>query len=159
MPEFQVEQGDAGTRLDLFLAGKLPHLSRSRIQALIKTCDVRLNAASSRASATLRRNDVVQVEEPPVASVDTLAEEIPLDVLFEDEDLIVINKPAGLVAHPAPGNPSQTLVNALLYHCRNLSGIGGERRPGIVHRLDKETSGSSRRGRSRKFTSPWWRDI
>ena len=100
-----------------------------------------LNGASAKASARLKTGDAIKLHEPPATPVDTVAEEIALDVLYEDDDLIVLNKPAGLVVHPAAGNWSGTLVNALLHHCKALSGIGGEQRPGIVHRLDKETSG------------------
>ncbi len=99
------------------------------------------NGATSRASDTVRLGDVVAVTIPLPTATDTVPQDIPLDVLFEDNDLIVINKPPGLVVHPAAGNEDGTLVNALLHHCPTLSGIGGERRPGIVHRLDKETSG------------------
>jgi len=139
--EFLVELAAAGARLDQFLAGAVPGLSRARIQDLIKTGHVTLNGASAKASARLRTGDAITLNEPPPTPVDTVAEEIALDVLFEDDDLVVINKPAGLVVHPAAGNWSGTLVNALLHHCPALSGIGGEQRPGIVHRLDKETSG------------------
>lgn len=141
MPEFRIEPRDSGRRLDHFLAEKLAHLSRSRIQALIKSQAVRVNAGAARPGTKVRTRDEVFVEEPPVVSATAEAEEIPLHVLFEDDDLIVIDKPAGLVVHPAAGNAAHTLVNALLHHCKSLSGIGGERRPGIVHRLDKETSG------------------
>jgi 23S rRNA pseudouridine1911/1915/1917 synthase len=138
---FRVEAAEAGPRLDHFLAGSIPALSRARIQALIKAGHVTLNGAATKASAWLRAGDVITLAEPPPAPTETAAEDIALDVLFEDDDLIVINKPAGLVVHPAAGNWSGTLVNALLHHCPALSGIGGEQRPGIVHRLDKETSG------------------
>ena len=131
----------AGTRLDQFLAAHVPELSRARLQDLIKAGHVTLNGAVPKPGARLRPGDAIRLEEPPAVPVDTVAEDIALDVLFEDDDLIVINKPAGLVVHPAAGNWSGTLVNALLHHCRSLSGIGGEQRPGIVHRLDKETSG------------------
>ena len=128
-------------RLDQFLAGAVSGLSRVRIQDLIKAGHVTLNGIAAKASARLRVGDAITLHEPPPVATETVAEEIALDVLFEDDDLIVINKPAGLVVHPAAGNWRGTLVNALLHHCRALSGIGGERRPGIVHRLDKETSG------------------
>ena len=138
--QFRVET-EAGARLDQFLVSAAPGFSRARIQDLIKGGHVTLNGASAKASARVRAGDVVILTEPPPKPTETVAEEIALDVLFEDDDLIVINKPAGLVVHPAAGNWSGTLVNALLHHCRSLSGIGGEQRPGIVHRLDKETSG------------------
>jgi 23S rRNA pseudouridine1911/1915/1917 synthase len=139
--EFRVELAGAGMRLDQFLAGATPGLSRARIQGLIKAGHVTLNGLAAKASARLRVGDAITLSKPPPVATESVAEEIALDVLFEDDDLIVINKPAGLVVHPAAGHWSGTLVNALLHHCRALSGIGGEQRPGIVHRLDKETSG------------------
>ena len=132
---------DAGVRLDQFLAASLPAFSRSRIQDLIKAGHVTLNGAPSKPNARLKSGDALALSEPPPTPTNTAPEEIPLEVLFEDADLIVVNKPAGLVVHPAAGNWAGTLVNALLHHCQSLSGIGGEQRPGIVHRLDKETSG------------------
>lgn len=128
-------------RLDLFLAGALPQYSRSRLQQLIREGFVRLNGQSVRVRQTVHSGDQVEVNEPPPEKTDYAAEDIPLDVLFQDEDLLVINKPPGLVVHPGAGHREHTLVNALLHHCPGLSGIGGEERPGIVHRLDKETSG------------------
>ena len=138
---FEATAADAGPRLDQYLTSRLPELSRSRIQALIKSGHVARNGAPGRASDTVRAGDRLAVTIPPPVAVETLAQDIPLDVIFDDDDFIVINKPAGIVVHPAAGNPDGTLVNALLHHCRALSGIGGELRPGIVHRLDKETSG------------------
>ncbi|HSI15377.1 MAG TPA: RluA family pseudouridine synthase [Chthoniobacter sp.] len=139
--EFRVEAAAAGARLDQFLAGVAAGLSRARIQDLIKEGHVTLNGGVAKASARLRAGDVLTLNEPPAVPTETVAENISLDVLFEDDDLIVLNKPAGLVVHPAAGNWSGTVVNALLHHCQTLSGIGGEQRPGIVHRLDKDTSG------------------
>lgn len=139
--QFRVDTESAGARLDQFLVAAVPALSRSRIQDLIKEGHVTLNGLATKSSARLRAGDAVSLAEPPPVPTDTAAEAIALDVLFEDDDLIVINKPAGMVVHPAAGNWSGTLVNALLHHCPALSGIGGEQRPGIVHRLDKETSG------------------
>lgn len=141
MNEFLVSPEDAGSRLDRFLAARLPFLSRSRIQNLIHEGAVRLHGGKPKPSDKLRVDDRIEVEIPPVRPVETLAEDIPLSVLYEDADLIVLNKAAGMVVHPASGNPDGTLVNALLHYCRDLSGIGGEQRPGIVHRLDKDTSG------------------
>ena len=138
--QFRVET-EAGARLDQFLVSAAPAFSRARIQDLIKAGHVTLNGAFAKASARVRTGDAVILNEPPPVPTKTAAEDIALEVLFEDDDLIVINKSAGLVVHPAAGNWSGTLVNALLHHCRSLSGIGGEQRPGIVHRLDKETSG------------------
>jgi 23S rRNA pseudouridine1911/1915/1917 synthase len=128
-------------RLDHFMAEHVPRLSRSRLQALIKDGHILVNGAAARASDKLRTGDTVTFDEPPVIASTTEAEDIALAVLYEDDDLIVINKPAGLVVHPAVGHSNGTLVNALLFHCDELSGIGGVERPGIVHRLDKETSG------------------
>lgn len=134
---------DAGERLDRYLARDLPTLSRARIQSLIADGGVTANGrviTNQSAKVTPETQYVLCV--PPAEEVATTAESIPLDVVFEDDDLIVINKPAGLVVHPAPGHEAGTLVNALIAHCgASLSGIGGEKRPGIVHRLDKDTSG------------------
>ena len=144
MPEnldFLITASEAGARLDQFLAARVTALSRSRLQALVKSGHVLVNGRATKAGARLRAGDSVALREPEAVPAATVAEQIPLDVLFEDEDLIVVNKPAGMVVHPAAGNWQGTLVNALLYHCPALSGIGGEQRPGIVHRLDKETSG------------------
>src|SRR6266567_3769810 len=141
MSKFIVPKEDARVRLDRFLARELPEHSRSRIQQLIRIGFVRLNGATTRPRQLLRTGDKIEVTEPPPEKIETRPEPIPLDVLFEDNDLIVINKPAGLVVHPGAGHREHTLVNALLSHCPTLSGIGGKERPGIVHRLDKETSG------------------
>jgi len=131
----------AKQRLDHFLQQQLPDMSRTRIQTLIKDGKVLVNEKKAKPNAALRLGDKIQFHEPEPVPVAIIPQDIPLHVLFEDEHIIVINKPAGLVVHPAAGNPDGTLVNALLFHCKNLSGIGGELRPGIVHRLDKETSG------------------
>jgi 23S rRNA pseudouridine1911/1915/1917 synthase len=129
-------------RLDRWLVSQRPEQSRARIQKFIDSGLVRVNGVSGRAKTPLRQNDVVQLWMPPPEPLPYLVPQaIPLDVLFEDEHLIVINKPAGLTVHPAPGNKDGTLVNALLHHCPDLPGIGGEMRPGIVHRLDKDTTG------------------
>jgi 23S rRNA pseudouridine1911/1915/1917 synthase len=130
-----------GMRLDRFLASELPHFSRSRLQALIREGHVTLNERKARPREILRAEDKICLVEPPPEKIETEPEDIFLDILFEDEDLLVINKPAGMVVHPGAGNRSRTLVNAVLAHCQTLSGIGGKERPGIVHRLDKETSG------------------
>jgi 23S rRNA pseudouridine1911/1915/1917 synthase len=128
-------------RLDRFLAGQLPKFSRVRLQQLIRDKLVRLNGESARPRDPVRTGDIIEVTEPAPGKIDHRPEEIPLEVLHEDDDLIVINKPAGLVVHPGAGHREHTLVNALLHHCQTLSGIGGKERPGIVHRLDKDTSG------------------
>ena len=141
MIELTVPNEQAGWRLDRYLAQALPEFSRSRLQALIRAGDVQLQGQSVRIRETVHAGDVVRLTVPPVEEIETQAEEIPLELLFEDDDLLVLNKPAGLVVHPGAGNQTHTLVNALLHHCTNLSGIGGKQRPGIVHRLDKDTSG------------------
>ena len=138
---FVVPKGQAQLRLDRFLARELPGYSRSRIQQLIRAGFIRLNHATTRPRHLVRSGDEIELTEPPLEKIDYQPEPIPLDILFEDNDLIVINKPAGLVVHPGAGHREHTLVNALLGHCVMLSGIGGKERPGIVHRLDKETSG------------------
>ena len=136
-----VPKEHAGMRLDLFLARSLPEFSRSRIQQLIRGGFVRVRGATTRPHQPLRRGDEIEVTEPPAEKIQTEPEPIPLTVLYEDDDLIVINKAAGMTVHPGAGQREHTLVNALLHHCSTLSGIGGKERPGIVHRLDKETSG------------------
>ena len=128
-------------RLDHFLQGELPDMSRTRLQGLIKDGHILLNGKAAKPNTALKLGDRITMEVPEPVPTEVIPQDIPLDVLFEDEHIIVINKPEGLVVHPAAGNPDGTLVNALLFHCKNLSGIGGELRPGIVHRLDKETSG------------------
>jgi 23S rRNA pseudouridine1911/1915/1917 synthase len=138
--QIQVQQ-DTSQRLDLFLSQNYPELSRSRAQSLIKEGAVLLNGHSTRPSYVVRPGDRIVVDLPEPAPVAITPEDIPLDILFEDRDLLVVNKAAGMTAHPAPGSWQGTLVNALLFHCRDLSGINGELRPGIVHRLDKNTTG------------------
>ena len=129
-------------RLDRWLVAQRPEQSRARIQKFIDAGYVRVNGVTGRAKTPLRLNDAVQLWMPPPEPLPyLLAQDIPLDVLFEDSDLIVLNKPAGLTVHPAPGHRAGTLVNGLLFHCPDLPGIGGEMRPGIVHRLDKDTTG------------------
>lgn len=129
-------------RLDAWLAERCPDLSRARLQKLIKDGHVRVGGAAAKPSAKIHPGDQVDVEIPPAVPCDILPEDIALEIILEDEHLLAINKPPGLVAHPAPGHPSGTLVNAILHHCSGrLSGIGGIERPGIVHRLDKDTSG------------------
>jgi 23S rRNA pseudouridine1911/1915/1917 synthase len=136
-----VPANETKLRLDQFLAKRLPEFSRSRLQQLIRDGFVRLNNLTSRPRQIVRRGDKIELTEPPLEKIETLPEQIPLEILFEDNDLVVINKPAGLVVHPGAGHREHTLVNALLNHCTTLSGIGGKERPGIVHRLDKETGG------------------
>ncbi len=141
-PIFLASDADAGRRLDVFLAEKMPEVSRSQLQRFIETQTARVNGAPVKASFRLRAGDRVLVDTPgpPVTSAIT-PEAIALDVVFEDRDLLVVNKAKGMVVHPAPGAENGTLVNALLARCDDLSGIGGVERPGIVHRLDKDTTG------------------
>jgi 23S rRNA pseudouridine1911/1915/1917 synthase len=129
------------TRLDLFLCRELAGESRATVQRLIESENVLVDGKPVRPSLKLKGGECISVEIPAPTAAEPLPETIPLEVLYEDSDLIVINKPAGMVVHPGAGNSSGTLVNALLAHCSDLSGIGGELRPGIVHRLDKGTSG------------------
>lgn len=136
-----VEVSQAGLRLDRFLAGSGHGWSRSQVARFISEGQVTRNGRPTKPAQLLQPGDVIAVVPPPARPSDLAAEDLPLDVLFEDAHLIVLNKPPGLVVHPAAGNPSGTLVNALLHHCSDLSGVGGVERPGIVHRLDKDTSG------------------
>lgn len=137
-----VNPDHAGERLDKFLSLLLKDFSRARLQKLIDDGFVTLNGKSPSPSQKIKVNDEVRVQIPPPLDAEPQAQSIPLDIIYEDQDLLVLNKPAGLVVHPGVGNPDRTLVNALLAHCGDsLSGIGGVKRPGIVHRLDKETSG------------------
>ena len=141
--EFIVHPADTGLRLDQFLAQKLAeHFSRSQIKKLIESGEVRVGRARvSSAHYRVKLDERIQVEWEERGGEETRAEAIPLDIVYEDPDLLVVNKPAGMVVHPAHGNLAHTLVNALLYHVRNLSQVGGPVRPGVVHRLDKDTSG------------------
>ena len=138
-----VGEHDAGQRLDRFLAGALPELSRSRLQALIEAGAVELAGAKiGDANRRVKPGETYEIAIPPAEPAIPEGQDIPLQVVYEDTDLIVIEKPAGLVVHPAAGNPDGTLVNALIAHCgKELTGVGGVARPGIVHRLDKDTSG------------------
>jgi 23S rRNA pseudouridine1911/1915/1917 synthase len=131
----------AGERLDVFVARLLPELTRSRVQRLIDDGHVAVAGQRARPSLRLEEGQRVSVEVPPAVALEAQPEAIPLDVIFEDADLLAVNKPPGMTVHPAPGHPSSTLVNAILAHCGDLSGIGGVLRPGIVHRLDRDTSG------------------
>ena len=132
----------AGERLDALLPRMHPGLSRSAAQRLMDGGDVSVNGAPVRKNYRTAAGDMVTVTLPEPEPAEPIAQEIPLDVAYEDGDLIVVNKPRGMVVHPAPGHPDGTLVNALLWHCGDsLSGVGGEMRPGIVHRIDKDTSG------------------
>lgn len=138
---FEVDGGDAGKRLDVFLAAEIEELTRSHIQKLIAEDMASVNGEAARASYRVKAGDLVFLQVPEPKGLEIKPEPIPLDIYHEDEDVVVINKPRGMVVHPAAGNHTGTLVNALLYHCPDLSGINGVARPGIVHRLDKDTSG------------------
>ena len=132
---------EKGQRLDVFVVERFPELSRSHVQKLIEQGNVLVDGMVRKANYKLRGGEAVQVTVPQAEPISVEPEDIPLDILYEDKDIIVVNKARGMVVHPASGVYSGTLVNALLYHCRDLSGINGEIRPGIVHRLDKDTSG------------------
>lgn len=134
-------EGAGRERLDAWLAGAEPSLSRARWQQLIRDERVLVNGKAVKPNESLHAGDEIRWELPPPAPTNLEGEAMHLDILFEDADLIVINKPPGLVVHPAPGHATGTLVHGLLHHCEDLSGIGGEERPGIVHRLDRDTSG------------------
>ena len=139
---FVVPPDSAGERLDRFLAGEVPNYSRSQIQRLIDDGQVVVARVKvTKSNVQLREGDEIAVTLPDTVAATPAAQDLPVEILFDDDDLVVVNKPAGMVVHPAAGNPDGTLVNALLHHVKNLSGIGGEARPGIVHRLDKGTSG------------------
>lgn len=135
-------ESEKGMRLDAYLASALDELTRSAAAKLISDGQVTVDGRTAGKSLKLSGGETVEVTLPEPEAIDTVAQDIPLDVVYEDSDVIVVNKPAGLVVHPAPGHPDGTLVNALLYHCGDsLSGIGGALRPGIVHRIDRDTSG------------------
>lgn len=141
--EIDVLESQAGIRIDKFLADELPELSRSYIQKLIKEDQITVNGSIVKANYKLSAEDVVIVVRPELKEPDILAEDIPLDILYEDSDILIVNKPKGMVVHPSAGHYSGTLVNALMYYCKeDLSGINGVMRPGIVHRIDMDTTGS-----------------
>jgi 23S rRNA pseudouridine1911/1915/1917 synthase len=141
--EINLQVEEKGERIDRYLSEQLPDLSRSRIQQLIEQENVQVNGkVCTSKKTTVQSGDHISLTIPEAKPLDLQPEAIPLDILYEDDSLIIINKPAGLVVHPAAGHESGTLVNALLAHCQNLAGIGGVQRPGIVHRLDKDTTGA-----------------
>jgi len=140
--DFLVDEDDGGERLDSFLSAQIPELSRSRIQKAIRAGDIVIDGVTALKSARrVRQGERVELSFSPPKPLEIVPENIPLDIVYEDEHLLVVNKAAGMVVHPAPGHETGTLVHALAAHCRNLSGIGGVLRPGIVHRLDAGTSG------------------
>ncbi|PYS52989.1 MAG: RNA pseudouridine synthase [Acidobacteria bacterium] len=138
---FTVSADDANTRLDSYLAARISDWSRARLQRLIEDGDVLVHGRTAKASYKLRAGDEIEVELTPASSAEFTPEDIPIEIIYEDDDLIVVNKPASLVVHPAAGISSGTLANALAFHFHQLSTRGGAIRPGIVHRLDKDTSG------------------
>lgn len=138
---FKIESQDAGKRLDVFLQGKFPDVTRSYVKKLIDDKKASINGKYVKAGEKLREGDQISIEFSAPEEIEAVPENIPLDIRYEDDDLAVINKPQGMVVHAGAGNASGTLVNALLYNLKNLSGINGKLRPGIVHRLDKNTSG------------------
>ena len=142
--DFLVKEKNHGQRLDVFLAGQpdLSELTRSNLQCLIKDGEILVNGAKKKSGYRIHLNDLITVNIPPVNPTTLVAEKVPFEILYEDDDIVVLSKPPGVVVHPACGHHSGTLVHGLLYHCNNLSGISGEERPGIVHRLDKDTSGA-----------------
>ena len=140
---FEADASYEGTRIDKFLAVIYPELSRSYVQKLIKSGHVQVSGKVPKSGYAVKEGDLVMINIPPAVQADVKPENIPLDILYEDEDVLVVNKSKDMVVHPAPGHYSGTLVNAVMYHCKNcLSGIHGEIRPGIVHRIDKDTTGS-----------------
>jgi 23S rRNA pseudouridine1911/1915/1917 synthase len=142
-PEIQLQVQDGNERLDRWLASQLPDLSRSRLQKLIEQGHISLNGIPCTSKKIMVQiGDTLQVTLPDAEPLELIPEDIPLDILYEDDQLVIVNKPAGMVVHPAPGHSQGTLVNALLAHCDDLAGIGGVQRPGIVHRLDKDTTGA-----------------
>lgn len=141
MNKFKVSIQDSGTRLDKYLSNVLTDLSRTHINKLIEEGHVLVNGKTAKSSLKVRENDEVEVNIPIAKEVEINKEDIPLDIVYEDKDILIINKPQGMVVHPANGHFEHTLVNAILFHCKDLSGINGVTRPGIVHRIDKDTSG------------------
>ncbi|MDO4491523.1 MAG: RluA family pseudouridine synthase [Lachnospiraceae bacterium] len=140
---FQIDAEQEGSRIDSFLAGELDSLSRSYIQKILKNGGVTVNEKAAKANYKICDGDLIRLEIPEEQEPDIKPENIPLEVLYEDEDVLVVNKPKDMVVHPAAGHYEHTLVNAIMYHCAgNLSGINGVLRPGIVHRIDKDTTGA-----------------
>ncbi len=141
--QFQITEDAANSRIDKFLAEVLPELSRSYIQKLIKDEQVTVNKKTVKANYKVNIGDILELDEPELQEPDIVAEDIPLEILYEDTDLLIVNKPKGMVVHPSAGHYSGTLVNALMHYCKeDLSGINGVMRPGIVHRIDMDTTGS-----------------
>ena len=143
METIKINEESVGKRIDSFIPSIKKDISRSMVQKLIKEENIKVNGKETKHSYKLKLNDEIEISIPEAKEIDLKAQDIPLDIIYEDDDIIVINKPKGMVVHPANGNPDGTLVNAVMAICKDsLSGIGGEIRPGIVHRLDKDTSGA-----------------
>ncbi|MBR4077859.1 MAG: RluA family pseudouridine synthase [Oscillospiraceae bacterium] len=142
MENIEIIAAEGGTRIDAWLSTNVPDLTRNAAQRLLTDGMVLVNGKPPKKNYKISAGDAVIVTIPDIAEVPLVPQNIPLDIVYEDEDVVVVNKPRGMVVHPAPGHPDGTLVNALMYHCGDsLSGVGGEKRPGIVHRIDKDTSG------------------
>jgi 23S rRNA pseudouridine1911/1915/1917 synthase len=141
LPATELEAEAAGERLDVFVVRRIPTLTRARVQKLIEDGRITVTGHAAKPSLRLEAGQQVIVEIPPSVEANAVAEDIAIDVIFEDADVLVVNKPPGMTVHPSPGHTTSTLVNAILAHCTDLSGIGGVLRPGIVHRLDRDTSG------------------
>ena len=140
---YQVSDGQSGIRIDRYLSEMNEELSRSYIQKLLKEQKITVNGSAVKANYKVQEGDEISVAVPDIKEPDILPEDIPLDILYEDDDVLIVNKPKGMVVHPSAGHTSGTLVNAIMFHCKdNLSGINGVLRPGIVHRIDKDTTGS-----------------
>ncbi|WP_270941857.1 RluA family pseudouridine synthase [Romboutsia lituseburensis] len=140
--EFLVLEDEEGDRLDVYLSSQLGDMSRSYIQKIIKDKKVKVNGKEEKAKYLVKEDDKVIIEIPAPKLLEVLPQDIPIDIVYEDTDVLIINKPQDMVVHPAPGNYENTLVNAIIYHCKDkLSSINGVIRPGIVHRIDKDTSG------------------
>ena len=142
MEEIVVQDNEQNKRVDAYIAEAKTELSRTTIKRLLDTGDILVNGKKQKASYKPESGDIIQINMPEATETKLIAQDIPVPIIYEDKDIIVVNKPKGMVVHPANGNPDGTLVNAILAMCKeSLSGIGGEIRPGIVHRLDKDTSG------------------
>lgn len=138
-----VEDVDEGERVDKYLAANFPDFSRSRIQNMLKSGDILVNGRPCKANCKVAADDSVSIAIPELSETEIVPEDIPLSIIYEDDDILIVNKPKNMVVHPAPGHQTGTLVNAIMFHCKDrLSGINGELRPGIVHRIDRDTTGS-----------------
>ncbi|RCW70782.1 RluA family pseudouridine synthase [Saliterribacillus persicus] len=139
--ELTVQESEVGLRIDKLLVTNLNDISRSKLKTWFEANLILVNGKPAKANYTVQKNDLISWQQPEIKPLEIEARDIPLEIVFEDEDLLVVNKPSGMVVHPSAGHQEDTLVNALLFHCNDLSGINGVARPGIVHRIDKDTSG------------------